>query len=126
MHAIRVAQRFGTPGPYTARPDLQLPSGMRTIDATHRKKTKAQSFDTTAARFTMNDAINCALQNLPDKQSPGPAAYHFKSQFDMTGARVLRRPGEGRSELPRRPATAVAHGATRRRPFLSAFEALTL
>ena len=25
-------------------------------------------------RFTMNDAINCALQNLPDKQSPGPAA----------------------------------------------------
>ena len=74
MHAIRAAQRFGTPGPYTARPDLQLPSGMRTIDATHRKKTKAQSFDTTAARFTMNDAINCALQNLPDKQSPGPAA----------------------------------------------------
>jgi len=74
VHAIAAAQRFGTPGPYTARPDLQLPSGMRTIDATHRKKTKAQSFDTTAARFTMNDAINCALQNLPDKQSPGPAA----------------------------------------------------
>ena len=125
MHAIAAAQRFGTPGPYTARPDLQLPSGMRTIDATHRKKTKAQSFDTTAARFTMNDAINCALQNLPDKQSPGPAAYNYKGQFEQSGARVLRRPGEGKSELPQRPAT-VQNGVTRRRPFLSAFEALTL
>ena len=64
--------RFGSPGPYTARPDLQLASGMRTI-VTDRRPTKAQSFDTTAARFTMNDAINCALQNLPDKGSPGPA-----------------------------------------------------
>ena len=43
----------------------------------------------------------------------------------MSGARVLRRPGEGKSELPRRPMT-VEHGASRRRPFLSAFEALTL
>ena len=52
-------------------------------------------------------------------------SYHFKSQFDQSGARVLRRPGEGKSELPQRPQT-VASGAPRRRPFLSAFEALTL
>ena len=124
MHAIAAA-RDGTPGPYTARPDLQLPSGMRTIDATHRKKTKAQSFDTTAARFTMNDAINCALQNLPDKQSPGPAAYHYKSQFDRAHRRA-RAPAPRRGQIRTTTPATVDYGATRRRPFLSAFEALTL